>query len=81
MHFETSAQFYFQEQMDGAATVAWMRQQPWCNGKVGATGLVFIQARCRDGPRLSALKSSGGSYLGFTAWACVDGSHLDAIEP
>ncbi|CAE7700287.1 cocE [Symbiodinium pilosum] len=48
------------EQMDGAATVAWMRQQPWCNGKVGATG---------------------GSYLGFTAWACVDGFHLDAIVP
>mmetsp|Transcript_67010 Transcript_67010/g.158035 ORF Transcript_67010/g.158035 Transcript_67010/m.158035 type:complete len:627 (+) Transcript_67010:42-1922(+) len=48
------------EQMDGAATVAWMRKQTWCNGKVGATG---------------------GSYLGFTAWACVDGSGLDAIVP
>ena len=31
--------FCAEEQMDGAATVAWMRQQPWCNGKVGATGL------------------------------------------
>ncbi|CAJ1444904.1 unnamed protein product [Effrenium voratum] len=46
------------EQMDGEATVAWMRKQPWCSGKVGVTG---------------------ASYLGFTAWACVDGAQVDAI--
>lgn len=27
-----------QEQVDGEATVTWMRRQPWCNGKVGVTG-------------------------------------------
>lgn len=48
------------EQMDGEATVAWMRQQSWCNGKVGVTGV---------------------SYLGFTAWACVDRANVDAIVP
>ncbi|CAJ1377658.1 unnamed protein product [Effrenium voratum] len=48
------------EQMDGEATVAWMRKQPWCSGKVGVTG---------------------ASYLGFTAWACVDGAQVDAIVP
>lgn len=48
------------EREDGPATVAWMRQQPWCNGKVGVTGV---------------------SYLGFTAWACLDGAHVDAIVP
>ena len=46
--------------MDGSATVAWMRRQAWCNGKVGVTGI---------------------SYLGFTAWACVDGAEVDAIVP
>ena len=30
--------------MDGEATVAWMRRQPWCNGKVGVTGELL---RCR----------------------------------
>eukprot|EP00435_Cladocopium_sp_Y103_P015127 s596_g3.t1 len=48
------------EQVDGEATVAWMRRQVWCNGKVGVTGV---------------------SYLGFTAWACVDGADVDAIVP
>lgn len=48
------------EQVDGEATVAWMRRQRWCNGKVGVTGV---------------------SYLGFTAWACVDGADVDAIVP
>eukprot|EP00927_Polykrikos_kofoidii_P023745 TRINITY_DN21767_c0_g1_i2.p1 TRINITY_DN21767_c0_g1~~TRINITY_DN21767_c0_g1_i2.p1 ORF type:complete len:663 (+),score=73.12 TRINITY_DN21767_c0_g1_i2:153-1991(+) len=48
------------EREDGPATVDWMRQQPWCNGKVGVTGV---------------------SYLGFTAWACLDGAQVDAIVP
>jgi len=48
------------EQVDGEATVKWMRRQAWCNGKVGVTGV---------------------SYLGFTAWACVDGANVDAIVP
>eukprot|EP00913_Durusdinium_trenchii_P033104 g30994.t1 len=43
-----------------STTVAWMRQQSWCNGKVGVTGV---------------------SYLGFTAWACVDRANVDAIVP
>eukprot|EP00933_Yihiella_yeosuensis_P017001 TRINITY_DN14334_c0_g1_i1.p1 TRINITY_DN14334_c0_g1~~TRINITY_DN14334_c0_g1_i1.p1 ORF type:complete len:703 (+),score=104.57 TRINITY_DN14334_c0_g1_i1:58-2109(+) len=48
------------ERDDGPATIAWIRQQPWCNGRVGVTGI---------------------SYLGFTAWACVDGIDVDAIVP
>lgn len=27
-----------EEQVDGEATVKWMRRQAWCNGKVGVTG-------------------------------------------
>ena len=38
-----------QEQVDGEATVAWMRRQRWCNGKVGVTG-----ARTRGGLVLGA---------------------------
>jgi len=48
------------ERQDGPTTVEWIRQQPWCNGKVGVVGI---------------------SYLGFTAWACVDGANVDAIVP
>ena len=27
---------------DGAATVAWLREQPWCNGKVGSYGSSYL---------------------------------------
>ncbi len=26
------------ERQDGADTIAWIKQQPWCNGKIGTTG-------------------------------------------
>jgi predicted acyl esterase len=49
------------ERADGARTIAWVRSQKWCNGRIGVTGI---------------------SYLGFTAWGCVDkDSGVDAIAP
>lgn len=33
-----STTWFHEEQVDGEATVKWMRRQAWCNGKVGVTG-------------------------------------------
>jgi len=30
------------EAQDGAATIEWLAQQPWCNGKVGITGVSYL---------------------------------------
>jgi len=30
------------EREDGAATLAWVKQQPWCNGRVGVTGVSYL---------------------------------------
>ena len=40
-HFDTlpgDKTVALEEQVDGEATVKWMRRQAWCNGKVGVTG-------------------------------------------
>ena len=34
-----------QERDDGAATVAWVRQQPWCDGRVGVFGGSYLGRR------------------------------------
>ena len=30
------------EAQDGAATIEWLAQQPWCNGRVGITGVSYL---------------------------------------
>ena len=32
---------FAQEAADGAATLAWMRRQPWCNGRIGSYGFSY----------------------------------------
>lgn len=46
------------EREDGPSTVNWIRQQPWCNGKVGVTGasyLGFTAWACCDGADVDAI--------------------------
>ena len=30
------------EAEDGAATIEWLEQQPWCNGSIGITGVSYL---------------------------------------
>jgi len=32
---------FAQEAADGSATLAWLRQQPWCNGRIGSYGFSY----------------------------------------
>ncbi len=42
--FESEGKFYpfINEREDGLATVEWIRQQPWCNGKIGGWGGSYV---------------------------------------
>ena len=42
--FGSGGQFrpFLHEQEDGLATVAWLRQQPWCDGRVSMTGASYL---------------------------------------
>ena len=53
------------EAVDGAATVAWIRDQPWADGSVGAMGSSYL-----GGTALAA--AAGGLRAG-------EGAHVDAL--
>lgn len=36
------------EQLDAVDCIAWMRQQPWCTGKIGMSGIVCIRLKCSN---------------------------------
>jgi len=42
--FGSGGQFrpFLHEQADGLATVAWLREQPWCDGRVATTGASYL---------------------------------------
>jgi uncharacterized protein len=42
--FGSGGQFrpFLHEQADGLATVAWLREQPWCDGRVAMTGASYL---------------------------------------
>jgi uncharacterized protein len=42
--FGSGGQFrpFLHEQADGLATVAWLREQPWCDGRVSMTGASYL---------------------------------------
>lgn len=60
------AEFHPDEQLDGAEVVEWIARQPWCNGKVGMTGLSYgfvtsVQAAAQNPPALKAIAPIHGS--------------------
>jgi uncharacterized protein len=62
---------YHDDRRDGAETVAWVAQQPWCNGKIGMSGrsyggIVQWQAAGHGAPDLTALAPQVimGDYFG-----------------
>lgn len=58
---------YMAEAEDGADTIAWIMQQPWCNGRIGTLGLSYgahVQAALAtlDPPGLAAMFLDSGGF-------------------
>lgn len=58
---------YLNEAEDGADTLAWLTQQPWCNGKVGTMGLSYgahtqSALACLNPPGLSCMFMDSGGF-------------------
>src|SRR5437763_16066411 len=54
------AEYTEEEQHDGAEAVAWIAEQPWCNGSVGSWGVSYggfagLQRAARRPPALKAI--------------------------
>uniref|UniRef100_A0A7C2WH83 CocE/NonD family hydrolase n=1 Tax=Thermorudis sp. TaxID=1969470 RepID=A0A7C2WH83_9BACT len=67
---EGSFTFLVQEPEDGYDTVAWLTQQPWCNGKVGTLGtsyLAWVQnaLACLNPPGLAAMYVNQGGASAY----------------
>ncbi|WEJ98103.1 MAG: CocE/NonD family hydrolase [Candidatus Sphingomonas phytovorans] len=58
---------YLNEAEDGADTLAWLREQPWCDGRIGTLGLSYgahVQSAlaCLDPPGLGAMFLDSGGF-------------------
>ncbi|WP_326525509.1 CocE/NonD family hydrolase [Sphingomonas sp.] len=58
---------YLSEGDDGVDTLAWLRDQPWCDGRIGTLGLSYgahVQAAlaCLDPPGLAAMFLDSGGF-------------------
>jgi len=60
--YKSEGSFYHgvHEALDGYDTIEWVAQQPWCDGKVGMTGLSYLAAvqqaaACTDPPHLASI--------------------------
>ncbi len=58
---------YLGEGEDGYDTMAWLIQQPWCNGKIGTMGLSYaahaqMALACLKAPGLSAMLLDSGGF-------------------
>jgi predicted acyl esterase len=78
------ADVYRPEADDGADTLAWMKAQPWCNGRIGTLGLSYTTALQQalairrpeglvtqllfDGGYNYHSQTRGGARRGLSAW-------------
>jgi putative CocE/NonD family hydrolase len=58
---------YVNEAQDGYDTLAWLRQQPWCNGRIGTMGLSYgahtqLALACLDPPGLACMFMDSGGF-------------------
>ena len=64
---------------DGEATIRWLAEQPWCNGRVGMFGRSYggvaqwLVAR-REVPALRAIAPMFSGHDPLSGWLCPDGS-------
>ena len=74
---------FAQEAADGAATLAWLRQQPWCNGRVGSYGFSYqglTQLLSNDPQQLpDALAPAMAGLDERRHWAAEGGCHWWAL--
>ncbi|MFZ9952218.1 MAG: CocE/NonD family hydrolase [Vulcanococcus sp.] len=70
---------FAQEAADGAATLSWIRQQPWCNGRVGSYGFSYqglTQLLSSDPAQLpDALAPAMAGLEERRHWAAEGGCH------
>lgn len=64
---------YVNEAEDGAATMAWLLAQPWCNGRVGTMGLSYaahtqLALACLNPPGLQTMVLDSGGFA--NAYRC-----------
>ena len=64
---------YLSEGADGFDTLAWIVQQPWCNGRVGTFGLSYaahaqMAAACMNPPGLACMVLDSGGFS--NAYTC-----------
>ncbi len=73
-----------QEAADGTATLAWLRRQSWCNGRVGAYGFSYqglTQLLLEDpGPQFDALAPAMAGLDERLHWASDGGAHWWALQ-
>ena len=74
---------FAQEAADGAATLSWLRQQPWCNGRVGSYGFSYqglTQLLSNDPQQLpDALAPAMAGLDERRHWAAEGGCHWWAL--
>lgn len=66
-HSEGSFTKYLNEGRDGYDTLAWMVEQPWCNGRIGTMGLSYAAhtqgaAACLNPPGLACMFLDSGGF-------------------
>ena len=80
---EGTFQGFRQEACDGSCTVAWLRQQPWCDGRVGSYGFSYqglSQLLLRDPDQLpDALAPAMAGLDERLHWASEGGCHWWAL--
>ena len=74
---------FTQEAADGAATLAWLRRQPWCNGRVGSYGFSYqgLTQLLSDDPQQlpDALAPAMAGLDERRHWAAEGGCHWWAL--
>ena len=74
---------FAQEALDGARTLTWLRQQPWCNGRIGSYGFSYqglSQLLSADGEALpDALVPAMTGLDERLHWASEGGCHWWAL--
>ncbi|MFB9887192.1 CocE/NonD family hydrolase [Balneatrix alpica] len=67
--YESEGEFskYINEAEDGYDTLEWITQQPWCNGKIGMTGMSYaahtqLAAACLNPPGLACMFMDSGGF-------------------
>jgi putative CocE/NonD family hydrolase len=58
---------YVNEAQDGFDTMAWLNEQPWCNGRIGTMGVSYgahtqLALACTDPPGLACMFTDSGGF-------------------